>query len=66
MERAPPNRIEKDALLRRLNLEIWNDVRRDLQKQQDSDAVADLFMDLNLILIDRDIEEHTRAPAPSV
>ena len=66
MERASPNRIERDALLRRLNLEIWNDVRRDLQKQQDSDAVADLLMDLNLILIDRDIEEHARAPAPSV
>ena len=66
MERAPPNRIERDALLRRLNLEIWNDVRRDLQKQQYSDAVADLLMDLNLILIDRDIEEHARAPAPSI
>ena len=66
MERAPPNRIERDALLRRLNLEIWNDVRRDLQKQQNSDAVADLLMDLNLILIDRDIEEHARAPAPSI
>jgi len=52
--------------LRRLNLEIWNDVRRDLQKQQNSDAVADLLMDLNLILIDRDIEEHARAPAPSI
>jgi len=66
MERAAPNRIERDALLRRLNLEIWNDVRRDLQKQQYSDAVADLLMDLNLILIDRDIEEHARAPAPSI
>ncbi len=66
MERAPPNRIEIEALLRRLNLEIWNDVRRDLQKQQDRDAIADLLMDLNLILIDRDIEEHARTPAPSV
>ena len=66
MERTPPNRMEREARLRRLNLEIWNDVRRDLQKQQDPDAIADLLMDLNLILIDRDIEEHARTPAPSV
>ena len=66
MERAPPNRMEIEARLRRLNLEIWNDVRRDLQKQQGRDAIADLLIDLNLILIDRDIEEHARTLAPSV
>ena len=66
MERTPPNRMEREARLRRLNLEIWNDVRRDLQKQQDRDAIADLLIDLNLVLIDRDIEEHARTPAPSV
>ena len=66
MERAPPNSMETEARLRRLNLEIWNDVRRDLQKQQDRDAIADLLIDLNLVLIDRDIEEHARTLAPSV
>ena len=66
MERASPNRIERDALLRRLNLEIWNDVRRDLQKQQDRDVIADLLIDLNRVLIDCDVEEHARTLAPSV
>ena len=65
MERTLPYRMETEARLRRLNLEIWNDVRRDLQKQQDRDAIADLLMDLNLILIDRDIEEHAHTPTPS-
>ena len=67
MERTSPNRMEIEARLRRLNLEIWNDVRRDLQKQQDrANAIADLLIDLNLILIDRDVEEHARTLAPSV
>jgi hypothetical protein len=66
MELRPPNRMEQEARLRRLNLEIWNDVRRDLQKQQDRDAIADFLMDLNLILIDRDVEEHSHTPTPSV
>ncbi len=62
MERAPPNSMEIEARLRRLNLEIWNDVRRDLQKQQGRGA-SDLLIDLNLALIDRDIEEHARTLA---
>jgi hypothetical protein len=68
MEHTPPYRMEIEARLRRLNLEIWNDVRRDLQKQQDRDAsaIGDLLIDLNRILIDCDIEEHARALAPSV
>jgi hypothetical protein len=66
MERTPPNRIETEARLRRRNLEIWNDVRRDLQKQDRANAIADLLIDLNLALLDRDVEEHARTLAPSV
>ena len=65
MERTPPYRMEIEARLRRLNLEIWNDVRRDLQKQQ-QDAIADPLIDLNRVQIDCDMEEHARARAPSV
>ena len=66
MERTPPYRMEIEARLRRLNLEIWNDVRRDLQKQDRANAIADLLIDLNRVLIDCDIEEHARTLAPSV
>jgi hypothetical protein len=66
MEYAPPESMEIEARLRRLNLEIWNDVRRELQshgeweyRPHDADAVGDLLMDLNLALIDRDIEDDT-------
>ena len=55
---APDEGMEVEARLRRLNLEIWNDVRRDLQRrgglaygEHSGDAVADLLMDLNLALI---------------
>ena len=66
MERTMSSRMEIEARLRRRNLEIWNDVRRDLQKQDRANATADLLIDLNLALIDRDIEEHARTRAPSV
>jgi hypothetical protein len=58
MEHPSPDSVDVDARLRRLNLEIWNDVRRDLQRrgamaygEHSGDAVADLLMDLNLALI---------------
>jgi hypothetical protein len=66
MERTMSSRMEIEARLRRRNLEIWNDVRRDLQKQDRANATADLLIDLNLALIDRDIEERARTRAPSV
>ena len=58
MEHPPLDRTEIEARLRRLNLEIWNEVRRELQRRSgreygghNGDAVADLLMDLNLALI---------------
>ena len=58
MEYPAPDRTEIEARLRRLNLEIWNEVRRELQRcderkygEHNGDAVADLLMDLNLALL---------------
>ena len=71
MEHASPDRNNIEARLRHRYLEIWSDVRRELQKHGDQqyedlvqgsgdvvdDATADLLVDLNLTEIDRDIEE---------
>jgi RNA polymerase-binding protein DksA len=71
VERTTPTDIEIEARLRRRNLEIWNDVRRELQKHGEQryeeliqgagdvadDATAGLLVDLNLAEIDRDLEE---------
>ncbi len=71
MQHASPDRHNIEARLRHRYLEIWTDVRRELQKHGDQqyedlvqgsgdvvdDATADLLVDLNLTEIDRDIEE---------
>jgi RNA polymerase-binding protein DksA len=71
VEHASPDRNNIEARLRHRYLEIWTDVRRELQKHGDQqyedlvqgsgdvvdDATADLLVDLNLTEIDRDIEE---------
>lgn len=71
MEHASLDRNSIEARLRHRYLEIWTDVRRELQKHGDQqyqdlvqgagdthdDATADLLVDLNLTEIDRDIEE---------
>ena len=71
MEHASSDRNNIEARLRHRYLEIWTDVRRELQKHGDQryddlvqgsgdvvdDATADLLVDLNLTEIDRDIEE---------
>ena len=71
MEHASPDRNNIEARLRHRYLEIWTDVRRELQKHGDQqyedlvqgsgdavdDATADLLVDLNLAEIDPDIEE---------
>jgi RNA polymerase-binding protein DksA len=71
VEHASRNRDQIEARLRHRYVEIWTDVRRELQKHDGQqyedlvqgagdavdDATADLLVDLNLAEIDRDIEE---------
>jgi DnaK suppressor protein len=71
VEHASLDRNSIEARLRHRYLEIWTDVRRELQKHDgqqyedlvqgagdaEDDATADLLVDLNLAEINRDIEE---------
>jgi DnaK suppressor protein len=71
VDQAAPNRNAIANRLRHRYAEIWNDVRRELEKHDgqqygdlvqgagdpEDDATANLLVDLNLAEINRDIEE---------